>query len=95
MIPFFRNFIMSKASAVKIVPQKHIDEGTSFASTLKALEDPIPSLPAKPITISIVGAGQRFVNFTSQESFQTKTNDNYRILFLILSEVADTHFMLK
>ncbi|CAG8438635.1 19284_t:CDS:10 [Rhizophagus irregularis] len=50
---------MSKASAVKIVPQKHIDEGTSFASTLKALEDPIPSLPAKPITISIVGAGQR------------------------------------
>ncbi|CAB4428753.1 unnamed protein product [Rhizophagus irregularis] len=54
-----RNFIMSKASAVKIVPQKHIDEGTSFASTLKALEDPIPSLPAKPITISIVGAGQR------------------------------------
>lgn len=66
---------MSKANAVKIIPQSHIDEGTSFANTLKALENPIPSLPAEPITISVVGAGQRFVKFTSLYY------DNYRILF--------------
>jgi hypothetical protein len=54
---------MSTANAIKIIPQSRIDEGTSFASTLKALEDHIPSLPAEPITISIVGAGQRFVKF--------------------------------
>ena len=53
-----KNFVMSK-EANNGQPQIRFEEGNSFASMLKALKDPSPSLPVEPITVSIIGAGQR------------------------------------
>jgi hypothetical protein len=51
--------MMSSKKETNANQQIHIEKQDSSADMLKALKDLPPTLPVEPITVSIVGAGQR------------------------------------